>query len=486
MLGTDGQNPNQRDIMLLHHAHHQTCIRLDVWHKSQSKAKSRKRRHHVATIVMPLGEVLKKQGTDTHVELRLSGIPASRKKSAAQKQQRCASIIIRLRPPPPYLKSPLKEHDSDKDDFSMISSADKYPSDVPVTPETDDQEDPPPWASAVTEDPPNGLRRRKVKGYCISSEEERSGESDYYPSDGEVEDTKACDRWETSIPYDDESSTIHSDSLEISTYIHTPPVISIILPSLLPLTYVTDNVSVSSGTSFASNAFETLTYHRELREAQVDSDFDRILARLLSEWYYTGASLLSITAVDTTVFGFSPGNLFNVDSVAKRSLIISSLAAAIGLFIDVWFIFAYSGADVRKFQRLAVDIYGSYFFFALSSRLPLVSLFISVLSLVGFLCAMAWAAWPTAVLVMCVFAGVLVSLQFIVYGCHRIALGLAWILRGFWLGACYFGSRVRGVFARGQAQNSDQARGERGPEMSARGAAPPISPRASVQARHTT
>jgi hypothetical protein len=55
-------------------------------------------------------------------------------------------------------------------------------------------------------------------------------------------------------------------------------------------------------------------------------------------------------SVDTTVFGFSPGSLFNVDSVAKRSLIISSIAAAIGLFVDVWFIFAYSGADVRKFQ----------------------------------------------------------------------------------------------------------------------------------------
>jgi hypothetical protein len=50
------------------------------------------------------------------------------------------------------------------------------------------------------------------------------------------------------------------------------------------------------------------------------------------------------------VFGFSPGNLFDVDSFAKRSLIISSLAAAIGLFVDVWFIFAYSGADVRKFH----------------------------------------------------------------------------------------------------------------------------------------
>ena len=80
MLGTDGQNPNQREIMLLcvalprhlvndpdlhsHHAHHQTCIKLDVWHKPQSKAKSRRHRRHVASAVMPLGEVVKKQGTN--------------------------------------------------------------------------------------------------------------------------------------------------------------------------------------------------------------------------------------------------------------------------------------------------------------------------------------------------------------------------------------------------------------------------------------
>lgn len=81
-LGIDGQNPNQREIMHLyvailfpmhdvgyadlcsHHAHHKTEIKLNVWHKSQSKAKSRKRRHLVAWTAMPLGEVMKKQGTD--------------------------------------------------------------------------------------------------------------------------------------------------------------------------------------------------------------------------------------------------------------------------------------------------------------------------------------------------------------------------------------------------------------------------------------
>jgi hypothetical protein len=65
---------------------------------------------------------------------------------------------------------------------------------------------------------------------------------------------------------------------------------------------------------------------------------------------YSVRELILFISVDTSVFGFSPGNLFAVDSFAKRSLIISSIAAAIGLFIDAWFIFAYSGADVRKFQ----------------------------------------------------------------------------------------------------------------------------------------
>ncbi|KAH8992942.1 hypothetical protein EDB92DRAFT_2113960 [Lactarius akahatsu] len=140
------------------------------------------------------------------------------------------------------------------------------------------------------------------------------------------------------------------------------------------------------------------------RKLKLDSNFDRIHRKLVQEWYYIGASLFSIIAVDTTVFGFSSGNLFDVDSVAKRALRISSVASALGLFVDVWLIFVYSGADGRKFQSLAVDLYGSYFFFALSSRFPFVALFVAVLALVVFLGAIAWIAWHAAVLVMCVLA----------------------------------------------------------------------------------
>jgi len=410
------------------------------------------------------------------VELRLSGVPAARSKSIAQKHQPCASLLIRVRPPPSAVLD--EDEDEDEDGVSLVSS-DKSPSDTLVTPVTDEPEDTPPWASGVSENPPSGLRRRKiVKGYCINSEEEeRSGESDCCLSEGETEETKASDFGEPLIPSDEYPVKPHLDTLEIRAYIHVPRTVSVIFPSVLPLTYVADNVSITSGASLASSAFDTLTYHRELREAQMDSDLDRILCRLLSEWYYIGASLLSITAVDTAVFGFSSGNMFGLDSFAKRSLIISTVGAAIGLFVDVLFIFAYSSADVRKFRTLAVDIYGSYFFFALSSRLPLIALIVSVLALVGFLCAVAWVAWPAAVLVMCGITGVLVSLQFIVFGFHRLALCLAWILRGAWPGAVYAGSRLRAATTRGQPQDPV----EKGPVT-----AHPASMCAVPHSRHTT
>ena len=158
---------------------------------------------------------------------------------------------------------------------------------------TNDLEDTPPWASAVSEDTPPGLRRRnnvKKKGYCINSDEEQSDESDCCPSEDEKEETKSCSLWEPPIS-SDEPPTLHPDSLEIRTYTNAPSTVSIIFPSLLPLTYVSDNASVASDVSFASTAFDSLTYHRNLREAQVDSDFDRILARMITEWYYTGASV---------------------------------------------------------------------------------------------------------------------------------------------------------------------------------------------------
>lgn len=69
-------------------------------------------------------------------------------------------------------------------------------------------------------------------------------------------------------------------------------------------------------------------------------------------------------------------------------------------------------------QHRAKDVYDSYFFFSLSSRVPLLCMLVSATSLMCFLGVVAFDAWPMAVLVLCCAVGVLMSLQFLVYGAH--------------------------------------------------------------------
>ncbi|KAH9954068.1 hypothetical protein BJV74DRAFT_891843 [Russula compacta] len=306
----------------------------------------------------------------------------------------------------------LHEQDNIEDDISVVGS-DK-PSDTLVSPVTDEPADTPPRASAVSEELPAGLRqRKKVQGYRINSEEERSGGSDYC---FKTEEMKPCGPWEPPI-FSVEPHAHLSDSLKIRACAQAPSTISIILPLSLPLTY-------------ATNKSSSPRVHHSPRVHSTPS--------------HTTANYARRKLIQTST-------VFWPDCYPSGTMLVHHVAAAIGLFIDVWFIFAYSGADVHKFHTLAVDIYGSYFFFALSLRLPLVALFVSVLALVGFLSAIAWTAWPTAVLVMCVLTGALITLQFIVYGFHCLAGGLAWMLRGAWLGVVYVTRRVREVFMPSQA-----------------------------------
>jgi len=46
-----------------------------------------------------------------------------------------------------------------------------------------------------------------------------------------------------------------------------------------------------------------------------------------------------------------------------------------------------------------------------------------------FLLTVAWDAWPAAVLVMSCVAGVMVSLQYLVFGFHRVGNGVVWVGR---------------------------------------------------------
>ncbi|THH10528.1 hypothetical protein EW146_g8347 [Bondarzewia mesenterica] len=439
VLGTDGQNPNLKQPVLLDGAYHGSQLGIKVWHKSQSKSK-RKRRHLVASTGMVLGEVVKKQGDDSHVEIQLSCASFQGRKSAAHKQQHFASLIVRVRQPPPppssssstALASEVEDGidgDRDDDDACSGTSSQKSLGSTLIT-SVAEGKNPLPWED---KEPPTKLRRRRVRPrpYCLDSDAQP--ESDYTSEDESIDLTPEIeDPWPAEII--EEKGFDDGDVECIRICSGSPEPLLFFAPSLLPLRNYADNVSVASSVSLATSIFDTFSYYRELREARVDSEYEAILNKLMLEWRNIGGLLLAVAALDTAVFGFSPGTLFGVDTFAKRAVTISSIASGIGLATDAWFIFAYSGADVRKFQTLAVDLYSSFFFFSLTSRMPLLAFLLSVISLVLFLFAIAWVAWPTAVIVTSFLSGLLLSLQFIIYGFHKGALALIWAVKYAWRG----------------------------------------------------
>ncbi|KAG1751903.1 hypothetical protein EDB19DRAFT_1674466 [Suillus lakei] len=192
-------------------------------------------------------------------------------------------------------------------------------------------------------------------------------------------------------------------------------------PSLLPR--YTEQISVDNSLSFIDALVNSFSSYSELREACSDSGYGRVLEKLMSEWYFVGASL------DAAVFGFSSSSLPSVNTFAQSAIALGSVASGIGLAIDGWFLLVYSGANAKKFQKLARDVYGKYLFFCISSCLPAVCMFVSAYALMAFLLLVGWSAWPTAVLVMCFTAGVPISLRFIIYGLHCAVVCMTEIIR---------------------------------------------------------
>lgn len=176
--------------------------------------------------------------------------------------------------------------------------------------------------------------------------------------------------------------------------------------------------------------------------------------------------------LNAAVFGYSSGTLFEMDGIALRSVTVGSIAAGIGLVIDAWFLVLYSSGNIERFQvcsplfssltaqilisehlqRLAADISSTnspndptYLYFSLTCRLPTFLLFVSSFSLMLFLLTVAWAAWPSAVLVMCGGCGMLLTLQYLVYGVRGVARIVVWGVRG-----------VRKLFGFGKKRTTQQ------------------------------
>ncbi|KAI0029459.1 hypothetical protein K488DRAFT_88720 [Vararia minispora EC-137] len=402
ILGVDGQNPNLQNPAVLLDAQHASKMHIHMYYQGTSKAKTKKKRKLVASASICLGEAAEKQAHERHIEVRLDGITAVRRKSIAQKAQPCTSLLVCIRPPQSYVsESPASSVTMVNDDgeHSRTSSPTRM-EDSPS--EMSEVEDTPPTPPSQTI---RRRRRRLVKGFAVNSDEE--------PEDCYI--SEEC----SPSPIDRKSVSWHWALAEEP--VKREPMI---MPSVLPLVRVNTTMSVASSTSLqtASSLFDAVTYYRDLREAETDARLEDITGRIVFEWQYIGATLLSVAALDTTVFGFNAGQtMFNIDSVAVRSLTISAVAAALGLAVDAYLFFTYFGVNVDRFRSRATGIYSNYAFFALTSRLPLLCAVVSLSALSIFLLAVAFSMWPGAVLYMCAAVGMLVSLQYLCGGMSDLA-----------------------------------------------------------------
>ncbi|KAI0077437.1 hypothetical protein K474DRAFT_1707316 [Panus rudis PR-1116 ss-1] len=466
VLGCDGQNPNLKTPFVLRDVDCNSRIDIKVHHKSHSK--NRKKRRLVGEAYVVVKDILRRQeraesgeyGTgpgshltqpldinhayDVDIDLRLNCPPPQKRSPTigGARQSKSAMLTVRLRPPPEQppqpssssitavSSAPTSDHEGGIFSDDVLSDAAPI-SRTSSSPRIDELGEP------NQEGTENTLRRRrkskpKLKPYSLDSDEEAcsssSSSSAYPPSPSSNAWQDFTHNIHIHEGFDDDDSQL--------TLVASPrqkEEEGYFAPRILPMS--TGQGCADDRLSFGEAFLDRFAPYRELKYADSPADYERILGKLLTEWYVVGASLLAIAALNATIFGFFSDSLFSVDGLAKRAVAFGSIASGIGIVSDAWFLVAYSGADAAKFKRLALDVYNSYFFFSLTCRLPTLCLFAGACSLMVFLLTIAWEAWPSAVLVMSFMAGILVSLQYLVFGIHRICNLMIWTCQRVWRGS---------------------------------------------------
>lgn len=211
---------------------------------------------------------------------------------------------------------------------------------------------PPP--SVVEIRPPQPIRRRRrVRGYCINSDEEPDSFSE---TDDEGDDSK---------PLLDDLSFINDEDEE------PPAPIKIsfnpmewIAGSVLPQYTERIEVPPEPGPNFFERVISSFTVYSEMKHARCHDDFDRIFTRLQLEWTYTAGivslvlyiahpyssnQLVALAAVDTAVFSISPDSIFAVNPLARGAVAASSIASGLGITCATWCLVRYAWVNLEIF-----------------------------------------------------------------------------------------------------------------------------------------
>ncbi|KAJ7497701.1 hypothetical protein FB451DRAFT_1212450 [Mycena latifolia] len=412
-LGSDGQNINLKDSFQLGPASFTSQVEVKVFYRSQSKKKGKKR-NLVGSASCSLGEMWKKHGQEPKLELRLQcQNPTSRSVASRGRPQNGALIHLRLRPPPSMASrlTPTPSEDGYCSESSSSSSS-SNDSETLVPP-------------SITEDRPQPIRRRRrVRGYCVNSDEEPPS---YSESDDDDNDTKPLLGGPS---FDDEDEPEPPSPIKIS---FNP--MGWIAASLLPQYTERIEVPPPPGMNVFERAISSFTVYSEMKRASCDDDFERIFTRLQLEWTYTAGVLVALAAVDTAVFSISPDSIFAINPFARGAVAASSIASGLGIACAAWFLVRYAWVELHTFVARAADIIStdtpSYFFFALSARIPSLLMLTSAISLMLFLAFVAFSAWPMAVIVCCFLVGLLMGLQFLVFSVLWVVKSVRKLLRFF-------------------------------------------------------
>ena len=229
------------------------------------------------------------------------------------------------------------------------------------------------------------IRRRPTRGYIIYSDDDcNSDDEDQHSTE-----------WKP-IFDDNESLTYNSDTLmgsDDGESISVPlshqqsSIRHWIAFSLLPS--YTEKVEIPPSMSRLERILASFTMYNELKDANMDSHFERVFVRLQMEWTYIGGLVcrfhlinisfdhgsffitarsfscvstyypdhsalnilirLSFISVNTAVFSIAPGSLFTVDTYARSAIAASSITSGLGIACDAWFLFRYNWADLHTF-----------------------------------------------------------------------------------------------------------------------------------------
>ncbi|KAH6914864.1 hypothetical protein BKA70DRAFT_557266 [Coprinopsis sp. MPI-PUGE-AT-0042] len=480
-LGVDGQNPNLKNGLTCSEARHTALADIKVWFNTQSKRKG-KRRQLVASATHTLGELMQKAKlSESKARIAEVRLACQSTLSSKGRPQNGATISLKVSGP----SNPTTPSSGTTcSPIVTITELPSYPSANTSSLASESEQESLPGSTLIAEldtsllsapldsgSPASTLRRRRKKatkkrrkGYVLVSDEEHHWNEQYSSCDESLVSTGATSRCSSrASEYRFKDTTKIFDDPVRDTPLDCPfasysdgegglptalpdgvisvasnPVTRWLAASLLPQHILepskpmvppyTETVEVyeplDGRIKWWEKAISSFTMYLELRDARTDSEFESIFQRLRMEWTFIGTLLAGLAAVNTAVLSISPDATITLAEIALRAIASSSMFTGLGIASTAYFVLRYSFSPLSLFRTRALDVYGTYIFFSISARVPTLCMVASALSLMGFLGLVAFELWPRGVVVVSFMVGVILSLQFLVYGCHQVGRGV--------------------------------------------------------------